>query len=187
MRALAFLGLALDRIALAGAVLALLTMVGAVLFQIVARYVFAQPPFWTEELARYGMIWAGCLGATVAFRRLADPRVADLSAHPRPVLRRISALAMALAAAGFLGPILWYGLFGPGMNPARGHIARMARRTSEALDVPLSWVAAAPAVMAALILIHALLLIVLSFRRGAPGEPAIPFPPEAGNWPETRR
>lgn len=168
MRALAGLGLILDRAALAGAVLGLLVMVGAVVVQIVGRYVLAQPPFWTEELARYAMIWAGCLGASVAFRRGIDPKVVDLASHPRPALRRIAALAGAAAAAAFLAPILWFGLFGPGMDPARGHIARMARRTSEALDIPMSWVAAAPAVMSALILIHAAILVALSLRRVAP-------------------
>lgn len=167
MQALAGLGLVLDRIALTGAVLGLLAMVAAVVVQIIGRYIFAEPPFWTEELARYAMIWAGCLGATVAFRRLADPRVMDLTDHPKPALRRAAALAGALAAAAFLTPILWFGLFGPNMDPARGHLARSARRTSEALEVPMSWVAAAPAAMAALILIHAMILVILSFRRTA--------------------
>lgn len=168
MRALDAFGLVLDRAALAGAVLGILVMVAAVLVQIVGRYVFAQPPFWTEELARYAMIWAGCLGATVAFRRGFDPRLVDLTTHPRPALRRASALAGAAAAAAFLGPILWFGLFGPGMDPARGHIARMARRSSEALDIPMSWVAAAPATMSALILIHAAILLALGLRRPEP-------------------
>lgn len=168
MRALAGASMVLDRVALGGAVLGLVVMVGAVVVQIVGRYVFAQPPVWTEELARYAMIWAGCLGASVAFRRLADPRVIDLAAHPRPGLRRLTAVAGAGAAVAFLGPILWFGLFGPGMDPARGHLARSARRTSEALEIPMSWIAAAPAVMSALILIHALILIALSFRKVAP-------------------
>lgn len=168
MRALAGLGLILDRLALAGAIAGLLVMIGAVVVQIVGRYIFAQPPVWTEELARYAMVWAGCLGATVAFRRLADPRVVERGPDAAPVLRRLAALAGAIAAAAFLGPILWFGLFGPGMDPARGHIARMARRTSEALDMPLSWLAAAPAVMAALILVHAAILVALSFRRARP-------------------
>lgn len=168
MRALAALGLLLDRIALVGAMLGLLVMVGAEVVQIVGRYILARPPFWTEELARYAMIWAGCLGATVAFRRLADPRVVEHGPGAAPALRRAGALAGAVAAAVFLGPILWFGLVGPGMDPARGHIARMARRTSEALDVLLAWLAAAPAVMAALILVHAAILVALAFRKEAP-------------------
>ena len=32
--------------------------------QVVARYVWAAPPGWTEEGARYAMVWAGLLGAT---------------------------------------------------------------------------------------------------------------------------
>lgn len=168
MRALAGLGLILDRIALAGAVLGLLVMVAAVVVQIVGRYVFAQPPVWTEELARYAMIWAGCLGASVAFRRLADPRVVELAAAARPALRRAGAVAGAAAAAAFLAPILWHGLFGADMDLARGHVARSARRASEALEVPMSFVAAAPAVMSALVLVHAAILVALAFRRSDP-------------------
>jgi len=167
-RALDRLALILDRAALGGAVLGLLVMVGAVVVQIVGRYIFAQPPFWTEELARYAMIWAGCLGATVAFRRLADPRVVDLTADPRAGLRRMAAVAGTLAATIFMAPILWFGLFGPGMDPTGGHIARMARRNSEALDIPMAWLAAAPAVMAALILIHGAILVAQAFRRATP-------------------
>ncbi len=168
MRALQGLALILDRAALAGAVLGLVVMVAAVVTQIVGRYLLAQPPFWTEELARYAMIWAGCLGATVAFRRGVDPRLVDLTAHPRAALRRAAVLAGAVAAAGFLGPILWFGVFGPGMDPARGHVARMARRTSEALEIPMSWLAAAPAAMAFVILVHALIIVALSVRKTAP-------------------
>ena len=51
-----------------GAVAFLTAMVALVLFQVAARYVFRAVPVWTEEIARYCMVWGGLLGATVAFR-----------------------------------------------------------------------------------------------------------------------
>jgi TRAP-type transport system small permease protein len=41
-------------------------MTAVVLLQVVARYILKIPLFWTEELGRYLMIWAGMLGAALA-------------------------------------------------------------------------------------------------------------------------
>ena len=35
---------------------------GLIAIQVVARYVFSEPPGWTEEGARYAMVWSGLLG-----------------------------------------------------------------------------------------------------------------------------
>lgn len=40
-----------------------LMLVAVVFFQVVARYVFDAPPFWTEELARFTLIWITFIGA----------------------------------------------------------------------------------------------------------------------------
>ena len=40
-----------------------LILVTVVFFQVVARYVFDAPPFWTEELARFTLIWITFIGA----------------------------------------------------------------------------------------------------------------------------
>lgn len=167
MRWLSTLSRSAERAALGIAVAGIVVMVAAVLVQIVGRYVFAQPPFWTEELARYAMIWAGCMGSTVAFRRMADPRIVELPDTSGRSAVRIVASALGLGAAGaFAGPVLWHALFGPGMDATRGHLARSARRSSEALGVPMSVVATAVALMMALVLLHALAML-LEATRGA--------------------
>jgi TRAP-type C4-dicarboxylate transport system permease small subunit len=43
-------------------------MVLAVSWQVISRYVFSSPSSWTEEIARFLMIWIGVLGASYAFR-----------------------------------------------------------------------------------------------------------------------
>jgi TRAP-type C4-dicarboxylate transport system permease small subunit len=43
-------------------------LVFAVSWQVISRYIFAAPSSWTEEVARFLLIWVGVLGAAYAFR-----------------------------------------------------------------------------------------------------------------------
>jgi TRAP-type C4-dicarboxylate transport system permease small subunit len=49
-------------------ILLMLCLVGAVLWQVISRYVFTSPSSWTEELARFLLIWIALLGGVYAFR-----------------------------------------------------------------------------------------------------------------------
>jgi TRAP-type C4-dicarboxylate transport system permease small subunit len=42
------------------------TLTAVVFFQVIARYLFDAPPFWTEELARFLLIWLTFIGAVLA-------------------------------------------------------------------------------------------------------------------------
>lgn len=55
---------------LLGGLLAVLVaaMVVSVTWQILSRYLFVVPAAWTEELARFLLIWIGLLGAAYAYR-----------------------------------------------------------------------------------------------------------------------
>ena len=44
-------------------------MVGSVVWQVLSRYLFVVPAAWTEELARFLLIWIGMLGAGYAYRQ----------------------------------------------------------------------------------------------------------------------
>jgi TRAP-type C4-dicarboxylate transport system permease small subunit len=44
------------------------SMVAAVTWQVLSRYLFVVPAAWTEELARFLLIWIGMLGAAYAYR-----------------------------------------------------------------------------------------------------------------------
>lgn len=46
----------------------MLCLVGAVLWQVISRYLFSSPSSWTEEIARFLLIWIALLGAVYAFR-----------------------------------------------------------------------------------------------------------------------
>lgn len=43
-------------------------LVGAVLWQVFSRYILSAPSSWTEEVARFLLIWISLLGAAYAFR-----------------------------------------------------------------------------------------------------------------------
>ena len=50
-------------------------MIGVVAAQVFFRYVLNHSLFWSEELARYILVWLTFLGASVAYRRGVHPRV----------------------------------------------------------------------------------------------------------------
>lgn len=47
----------------------LVLMVSAVTWQVIARYLLGSPSGWTEELARFLLIWIGLFGGTLAYQR----------------------------------------------------------------------------------------------------------------------
>ncbi len=145
---------AAERVCLAAAMLAIAGMVGAVMLQIVARYGFSAPPSWTEELARYLMVWGGLLGATVAFRRGADPVIVQAGSFRAPWSRAARDIVLAATTVIFLAPVLYYCFFGPGMEMGRSFLMRNAARTSDGLGLNLAVIAASIPVTAGVILLH---------------------------------
>ena len=157
----------LDRVAIAGASLAVAAMLASALWQTVARYVFDAPPIWTEEAARRAMVWAGMLGASVAFRAGTNPTLFPAMLHLAGRPGAVMALVRGAGVLVFAAPVLWYSAFGPGMNPARGFIGRSLDRTAEMIPVSMAWFTAAVPVAFVLIVIH--LVAALAQRlAGAP-------------------
>ena len=145
----------LDRLAQLGAVAALVVLVAAVMTQVVARYVLFSPPTWTEELARYAMIWAGLLGATLSFKRRFDPALFNGGGALAGTMRAtLTGALQSVVVVVYLTPILWHCVYGPGMNPARGFLVRHSRTTAESMDFTTLWVAVAVPVMVVVILVH---------------------------------
>lgn len=148
------LSAAIFTVAVGGAMAAVVLMVATALWQVVARYVLDQPPPWTEELARYSMVWVGLLGASCAFRQNADPVL-----FPSMNLRRgrVGSSLSFIRAGGvllFIGPIIWFSLFGRGADITRGYIARMTGREALTMDIPMVVFAVAIPLSFLFILIH---------------------------------
>ena len=161
-RALDRLSSVLNGIALWGAVLAVLAMVLAAGWQVVARYLLDAPPLWTEEAARRAMVWAGMLGASCAFRARIDPTLFPAMRDVRGGPGMVLALIRAAGVLAFAVPVIWYSLFGARMDMARGFLGRSLARQAEMLDVAMIWFTAAVPLAFALILVH--LLAALAMR-----------------------
>jgi len=97
----------LEAIAKIVSILAIIGMLIVIILQIVARYIFASPPTWTEEVGKLLMIWGGLLGTSIAFKRRAD----IILYNPRnkkglvDILRRFIRFSAVLM---FAGVILYY-------------------------------------------------------------------------------
>jgi TRAP-type C4-dicarboxylate transport system permease small subunit len=98
----------INRYCLATAAAFMLVMLAAVGLQVVARYVFFSPPSWTEELARYCMIWAGYLGATVSFYRREDPVLMGRRNIRAGTLSVFYVLVRNIAVLLFIVPIVYW-------------------------------------------------------------------------------
>lgn len=59
----------LNRLCEVALVILLAAMAIVVFLQVLFRYVLHLPLFWTEEFARYCLVWASLLGAAVALKR----------------------------------------------------------------------------------------------------------------------
>jgi TRAP-type C4-dicarboxylate transport system permease small subunit len=59
----------LDRILKLALAFLMTAMVTSVVWQVLSRYLFVVPAAWTEELARFLLIWIGMLGAAYAYRQ----------------------------------------------------------------------------------------------------------------------
>ena len=158
----------LNRVALAGAVLAVLVMLFAAGWQVIARYLLDAAPVWTEEAARRAMVWAGMLGASAAFRAGADPVLFPAMLHVRGRIGTVLALIRAAGVAVFAIPVLWFSAFGPNMDPARGFMGRSLERTAEMLQVPMIWFTIAVPIAFTLILIHMLAALACHLSGAAP-------------------
>mgnify|MGYP000069931931 CR=1 FL=1 len=154
-QSIARLSSAVDRLADAGSMVAIVVLVSAVMLQVVARYAFQSPPPWTEELARYAMIWAGLIGASMSFKRRFDPAL--FNATPKnPLMAACAGFIQSLMVLVYLLPILWFSFFGPNMNFNRGFLLRHSRIASETMGFSTFWVAVAVPIMVFFILIHLL-------------------------------
>lgn len=111
----------------------LLVMLGAIGGQVVMRYVFSAPWAWSEELARYSMVWLAMLGAALASRHAQHVAILDLlplSDRGRRILFVVTTL-ISLALFAFL--------FWQSWNIAE----RVGRQTMAALRISMSYAYAA--------------------------------------------
>lgn len=147
---------AADRVAVWLAAGCLVAMLAIVMLQVVARYVFDAPPAWTEEGARYMMVWAGLLGAAIAFKRRLDPVLLQWTPAGPAWLRSAMRALRVAAVLGFILPVLYACFVGPRGDPARSFVARQLGLSADTFGFSMIWVGASVPVMALLVLLHLL-------------------------------
>jgi TRAP-type transport system small permease protein len=138
-------------------VLAGATMVVVVLAGTVFRYVINDPLLWSEELARYLMIWIGLVGAAITTRHGEHIRINAIRRRLPRLLRLTGDVAVALAIAGFL----WI-MTVEGWSAA----LRGAQQSAPALGVSMLWPLLAVPVAGALMLAQHMLRTVLQLTGG---------------------
>jgi TRAP-type C4-dicarboxylate transport system permease small subunit len=144
----------LDRVMRVATMAFLAVLVAVVILQVIARYLFASPPAWTEEIARYAMIWAGLLGATLSFKRGFDPALfVEFSSGSR-FLRRAAKVGRSLPVLVYLLPILLFCFIGANMTVERSFLVRHSRTMADAFDFPTLLVAIAVPIMIVTVLVH---------------------------------
>lgn len=167
MRAVAIwldtLSAGLNRLAMWGAVATVATLVLVAIWQVIARYILSQPPVWTEELARYLMVWGALLGASCAFRAKADPSLFPAMRQTAGPTGKFLAIVRALAVFAFIAPILWYSVFGLNGRMVSGYIGRLMGRQAETMDVPMAVFGIAIPIAFGIILIHLLAALARHF------------------------
>ncbi|AUH65297.1 TRAP transporter small permease [Paracoccus zhejiangensis] len=118
-------------------------MIVAVFGQVVMRYVFSTPLSWSEELARYSMIWQAMFAAALCSR--AGQHLALLSTDALPeTIRGFARPASAIAICVLLLVLLWH---------SYDLASRALRQTTPGLGLSMGWVYASLPVGFALMIV----------------------------------
>ena len=89
-------------------VMALLTMLGVALTQIVLRNLFDTGIAWADPFVRILILWVTMLGAMAATREQSHIAIDAVSRYLGPLPRRITQGVCALLAAAVCGVASWY-------------------------------------------------------------------------------
>jgi TRAP-type C4-dicarboxylate transport system permease small subunit len=125
-------------------VIALISMAA----QIISRYVIGSSLVWSEELARYALIWSAMVGSAVAYREgnhIGITLLVDLC--PEVIRKLVFRLVHAMVLL-FAGIVAWHGWFLALRNFERHQL-------SAALQIDIAWAYMAIPVGAGLIMMAA--------------------------------
>jgi|KBSSwiStaDraftv2_1062776.scaffolds.fasta_scaffold26871_4 TRAP-type C4-dicarboxylate transport system permease small subunit len=128
-----------------------------VFLQFFTRYVLNDSVAWTEEIARYGLIWVTFIGAVMVTRRNSHIAVALLpNLLPAWAGRALLAL-VDLAVLAFFALLAYFSIL---------IIGRMQVQRMTVVDLPMSWVYAAVVVGCCLMLVRQLMRVWRNARDG---------------------
>jgi TRAP-type C4-dicarboxylate transport system permease small subunit len=140
-----------------------LVMTGTILIQIFFRFVIYRPVPWSEELARYLMVWMGMLGSVIALRQGRHIGVTFLVERLYGRQRAAVVRLVQLTLLGFLAIIGWEGW---------GLALFNAQQLSAAMEIPMSIPYLAIPAGAALMMVELAAQMLPTRDAGADGEPS---------------
>lgn len=85
------------------------TMAVIVAVQVFFRYVLNHSLFWSEELARYLLVWLTFLGASVAYHRKVHPGIDIFYSMMPPYNQKVTRIIVHLASLFLFGIMVFYG------------------------------------------------------------------------------
>ncbi|MEW6672858.1 MAG: TRAP transporter small permease [Thermodesulfobacteriota bacterium] len=86
-----------------------LSMAAIVAVEVFSRYVLNHSLFWSEELARYLLVWLTFLGASVAYHRRAHPGIDTVTLLLPDNLKKKAAICVHLVSLALFGVMIVYG------------------------------------------------------------------------------
>jgi TRAP-type C4-dicarboxylate transport system permease small subunit len=135
----------LNRVCELTLMLFLSAMTVAVFLEILFRYLFHFPLFWTEEFARYCLVWSSLLGASIALKRGEHIAVTLFLNRFPPPARHVMMLVAEISVAAILAVILWGGI---------SLVMVTSRQLSPALRISMALPYSALPVAASVMLVH---------------------------------
>lgn len=145
-----------------GILLAVLLMVmsAVVFYQVFSRFVLDESLRWSEELARYIMIWAVFIGSALAIRKMELISVdAIKELMPEKAIKVLNILVY-LSSIVFLVVLVQYGF---------EMASNVSTQTSPAMRIPMSWAYAAIPIGSIFMIINCIAIVIeniLNFKGG---------------------
>jgi TRAP-type C4-dicarboxylate transport system permease small subunit len=130
-------------------------LTSAVFVQVVARYVFNQPPTWTEELARFCQVWIVLLASSICVRKGSHLAVDYLGPSLPPGVRKAVALFTGCLIAVYAAVVVIWGV----------RLLMIGwMQTSPAMQLNMGWVYLVFPVAGGLMLLEAILATLRRVR-----------------------
>ncbi len=123
-------------------------LVVTILWQVASRFLLNDPSSYTEEIARFLLIWIGMLGGCYAYRSKSHLGLDLLTSKLSPPAQRIASIMVTLVVILFAVLVLGYG---------GGRLVWLTlelHQTSASLGIPMGYVYSVLPISGALILLY---------------------------------
>jgi len=134
-----------------------LIIIFSVFYQVVSRYVFQAPPSWTEEVARFSLVWLVLLGSSVCIRKSRHFNVDYVTQlMSKKTVYRLS-IVLHLLIICFLAVAMYYGMM---------VMRRSFNITAPALGIPMAYIFMIFPIGFSVMLMEAILIIYELLKYG---------------------